>query len=167
MTPSSLAFCSAIVFAVALIYMLIIAGVAQGYYRFIVKTPQPKSLEDSPFFYVITAGAVVLVFAFFILLGSGCWYVFLKIKYFFSPLRLALLSILIGIFPLLISMLASSIAKALGCSLNEAGVSECKWRGIDLGPTLYTMFMFGWLAMFTMGFMFFGLIGSAVWALVR
>lgn len=83
-----------------------------------------------------------------------------------TPFYLAVLSILIGPFPIFIALLATLIAKICGCTLNEGSAEKCIVLGVDISGFLYGMFMFAWLAMFTMGLMFIGLMTSAVWALM-
>ena len=47
--------------------------------------------------------------------------------------------------PLGLLLLGMGIAGALGCAVNEAGAQPCLFHGIDLGHTLYFLFMMGWL----------------------
>ncbi len=56
---------------------------------------------------------------------------------------------LIGIAPLLSAFFASWIAAANGCSLNEGSANACVIAGADVGGTLYTMFVMGWLMLLT------------------
>lgn len=84
-----------------------------------------------------------------------------------TPWKLAILSAVIGALPLLIALLAGFIAGRLGCEMNEGGVSPCMLWGRDIGPTLYGMFMMGWLAMLSLPAGFIGVIGAGVWALCR
>lgn len=84
-----------------------------------------------------------------------------------NPLKLAVLSISIGVFPLLIALLASLIARACGCTLNEADPHACMLLGKDVGGLLYSMFVFGWFGMLTVPAGAIGLLASAVWAVLK
>ncbi len=84
-----------------------------------------------------------------------------------TPLRLALISIAVGVFPLLVAGLASAIANTCGCTLNEAGAEKCIVFGREISGLLYSMFMFAWLGMFTVGIAILGLTTSAIWAFMK
>jgi hypothetical protein len=61
-----------------------------------------------------------------------------------------LLGILIlGLFPVFSIGIAGLIANGAGCTLNEGNVHPCYVGGIDMGDTLYTMFVLGWLMLVT------------------
>jgi ABC-type Fe3+ transport system permease subunit len=47
--------------------------------------------------------------------------------------------------PLISVIVAGSIAEANGCTLHEGFVNPCIINGRDVGQTLYTMGMMGWL----------------------
>ena len=47
--------------------------------------------------------------------------------------------------PLSIALAAGGLASALGCELNEGSIHPCLLFGSDIGETLYTMFVAGWL----------------------
>lgn len=72
---------------------------------------------------------------------------------------------LLGLFtlasfaPILLAFLASFLATALGCRLNEAGAHPCLLAGRDIGETLYTMGMMFWLAILTFPLMALALVG--------
>jgi hypothetical protein len=55
----------------------------------------------------------------------------------------------IGIGPWISVAIAGSIATANGCELNEGTVNPCIVNGQDLGDTLYTMGMMGWIGIAT------------------
>ena len=82
-----------------------------------------------------------------------------------TPGRLALLSVVVGVFPLAVAALGSLIAHLKGCRLSEAAAEPCYVLGIDISGLLYTMFMFAWLTMFTGGIAVIGLMVSGIWAL--
>jgi len=81
-----------------------------------------------------------------------------------TPGILAILSIIIGIFPLLVAMLASGVAKLYGCQLNEGGISDCARLSKRAPKVLYSMFVFARMTMFTGGLGVFGVISSIIWA---
>lgn len=60
--------------------------------------------------------------------------------------------LLISAAPLLSMWLATMIAAALGCQLDEGNVHPCVWHGIDLGNALYQMFVIAWLGIATLPF---------------
>ena len=84
-----------------------------------------------------------------------------------TPGRLAILSVVIGVFPLAIAALGSLIAHLKGCPLNEAAAEPCYCCGIDISRLLYAMFMCFWLTIFTGGIAVLGLLASALWAFWR
>ena len=66
----------------------------------------------------------------------------------FRWLGIALVLIVaVTLAPLISALIASAIAGALGCALNEGGVSPCPFMGYDLGETLLVMFVLGWLSL--------------------
>jgi hypothetical protein len=73
------------------------------------------------------------------------------------------LIILIAGAPLISATIASGIAGALGCTVNEGGASACIFRGNDIGETLADMFVLGWLAFVTLPF---GAILFGIWLIV-
>ncbi|MFJ6321598.1 MULTISPECIES: hypothetical protein [unclassified Rhizobium] len=62
----------------------------------------------------------------------------------------ALLGIaLFALSPILVTALASLVANAAGCELNEGQVHACIIVGRDYGDLLYQMGLFGWVMIFT------------------
>lgn len=57
--------------------------------------------------------------------------------------------LLLGLSPLISSMVAGSIADANDCVLHEGFVNPCIINGKDWGQDLYTFGMLGWLALGT------------------
>jgi hypothetical protein len=55
----------------------------------------------------------------------------------------------IGIGPWISVAIAASIAESNGCELNESEITPCVVGGEDLGETLYTMGMMGWIGIAT------------------
>jgi hypothetical protein len=51
--------------------------------------------------------------------------------------------------PFLSAGLASFVANAAGCGLNEGGAAACLIMGINAGPVLYNMFSAFWLFLFS------------------
>jgi hypothetical protein len=58
--------------------------------------------------------------------------------------------VLFAVAPIISVLTASFIAESNGCNLNEGSVNTCVVGGNDLGPTIYTLFVFGWLAIATL-----------------
>lgn len=84
-----------------------------------------------------------------------------------TPLRLVLISVVFGLFPLLIALLAILIANLCGCRLDEAEAGKCVVFGKDIGGLLYGMFVFGWMGMITGGIGVLGVMAGAIWGLLR
>lgn len=55
----------------------------------------------------------------------------------------------LAISPLLAAMVAGAIAGRYGCDLDEGSIHPCIVNGQDIGDTLYTLGMMGWLALGT------------------
>jgi hypothetical protein len=53
------------------------------------------------------------------------------------------------ILPMISVFTASAIADASGCSLDEGSAHQCIVMGKDVGETLYTMFVMGWMFFLT------------------
>lgn len=83
-----------------------------------------------------------------------------------TPLRLALISIIIGASPVLIALLGSLLANVLNCEQKSGGVSSCYVFGKDISGVLYAMMMAHWLFIFTGGIAVFGIIASLLWAYI-
>lgn len=63
---------------------------------------------------------------------------------------LVILAILILAFsPLISAMIAGAIANQYGCDLDEGSIHPCVVNGQDIGDTLYTLGVLGWLALGT------------------
>jgi len=65
--------------------------------------------------------------------------------------------------PILVTILASFIANAAGCELNEGEAHACIIAGKDYGDLLYSMGVFGWMTIFTFPL---GEITLAMWGIV-
>jgi hypothetical protein len=79
--------------------------------------------------------------------------------------------LLMAISPLLSAMLAGTIAYHYGCQLDEGSIHPCVVNGNDIGDTLYTLGVLGWLALGTipLGMMAIAiyLVGLALFYLMR
>lgn len=64
--------------------------------------------------------------------------------------------------PILVTALASLIANAAGCELNEGQAHACIIAGRDYGDLLYRMGLFGWVMIFTIPV---GEIALAIWGI--
>ncbi|GIW33934.1 hypothetical protein [Meiothermus sp.] len=56
---------------------------------------------------------------------------------------------LLSLSPLLLALLAGAFANANSCTLHEGNINPCVVGGRDYGPTLYTLFVLGWLSLAT------------------
>jgi hypothetical protein len=54
---------------------------------------------------------------------------------------------LIGVAPIISTLIAGGIAEANGCLLDEGSVHPCVINGVDYGETLLTMGMLAWLTL--------------------
>ncbi|MGV3491889.1 MAG: hypothetical protein ACO1OG_11255 [Devosia sp.] len=63
-------------------------------------------------------------------------------------LLLALI-LVFALAPLASVAIVSWIAEANGCALNEATINPCVVNGVDMGGTLYTFGVLGWLMLAT------------------
>ncbi|MCW5723816.1 MAG: hypothetical protein KIS81_02545 [Maricaulaceae bacterium] len=69
------------------------------------------------------------------------------------------LSVIFGISPILLVLLSSWIAQVNDCQLHEGFANTCSVLGMDMGGTLYGMFVAGWFAFYTIPL---GLIGAVL-----
>lgn len=84
-----------------------------------------------------------------------------------GPLIACVISMLIGVFPVIVSLLAGMIASASGCTLNEGSRHTCVVLGIDIGDALYAMGLALWFSVATMPIGVAGLIVSLIWLVTR
>jgi len=68
--------------------------------------------------------------------------------------------LVIAALPVISVSLTYVFASALGCSVNEGGATPCPFMGIDLGETLVTMMVLGWLGLITLPV---GGVALAIW----
>jgi hypothetical protein len=57
--------------------------------------------------------------------------------------------VLVAAAPLISALIAGSIASANDCRIDEGSIHTCMVNGRDLGPSLYSMGVFGWLMIAT------------------
>jgi hypothetical protein len=58
--------------------------------------------------------------------------------------------LLLAFSPLIATMIAGTIANYYGCDLDEGSIHPCVVNGQDIGDTLYTLGVLGWLALGTL-----------------
>src|SRR5262245_19861350 len=75
-----------------------------------------------------------------------------------------LLLVLFMISPMVSVMVASSIAKAHGCQLDEGNAHHCLINGVDRGELLYQMFVSGWFFLLTLPG---GIVGMVIFRVIR
>ena len=73
------------------------------------------------------------------------------------------LILLLWAAPLLLALAAGGLASVLGCELNEGSIHPCILFGSDIGKTLYTFGVLGWLSIIGIPFAALALI---VWAII-
>ncbi|MBF6057061.1 hypothetical protein [Thiomicrorhabdus heinhorstiae] len=66
-----------------------------------------------------------------------------------KPVFALSISLLFAFFPLLTATLASWFAELNSCVLNEGGVNACIVMDHDIGGTLHSMLVSGWLSLLT------------------
>jgi hypothetical protein len=71
--------------------------------------------------------------------------------------------LLITLGPILSAALASGIANALGCQLDEGNPRPCSLAGFEISELLYDMFVSFWLEVLTLPF---GALALLIWAVV-
>ena len=68
--------------------------------------------------------------------------------------------LIFSISPFISAMVAGTIADRYGCDLDEGSIHPCIVNGEDIGDTLYTLGVLGWLALATIPL---GMIALAVY----
>jgi len=71
------------------------------------------------------------------------------------------------ILPMISVFTAGAIAEASGCALDEGSAHSCIVSGTDIGDTLYTMFVMGWMFFLTVPTGLVALVVFTVIALVK
>jgi hypothetical protein len=72
------------------------------------------------------------------------------------------------LFPILCALLASAVASARGCTVDEAVTHPCLVFALDIGPLLYTLGVMGWLGLVTLptgaiAFVFYTVFAMVEW----
>lgn len=88
-------------------------------------------------------------------------------KRYSGPLIACGASILIGVFPVIVSLLAGMIASANGCTLNEGSKHACVVLGVDIGGGLYAMGLAVWFSVVTLPIGVAGLAVTLIWLITR
>lgn len=83
-----------------------------------------------------------------------------------SAIRIILLSIFIGVLPIISLLLASLGATLFGCSTNESGTSQCPTVFGDMGEVLTLMGLFGWYVFYTIPVGLFGVLVGIILLLI-
>ena len=158
-------------FFIALLLMClgILAG-ALGWIlaHFVKKSPEGKiDLRQGGFivkgvFILAVGGGGLLALSIVGFVVSAVWWALSVTD--MTPGLLALLSLLIGVLPLMLAFLGAGLAKISGGHVDASGVRDCFLFGFDLNNLVYTLFMCHWAVIFTGGLAIFGLMASAIWA---
>lgn len=83
-----------------------------------------------------------------------------------KPWLIYLVIAFIGLLPMLLAMLAGTIANWAKCELSEAGVGPCVIGGRDVGNMLYSMFVSGWFSLITLPAAMLAALGYSIYLLV-
>lgn len=162
-----------VTFLIALAFMClgILAGtLAWILAHFVKKSPEGKiNVREGGFvvkavFVMAVGGGGLLGLAIVGFFISAVWWVLSVMN--LTPGRLALLSLLIGVFPMILAFLGTALAKVSGGHVDASEVRDCFLFGFDLNNLVYTLFMCHWAVIFTGGLAIFGLMASGLWALI-
>jgi hypothetical protein len=85
-------------------------------------------------------------------------------KRFFFYIFLA--AVVIGLIPIFTVLAATLIAGIAGCDVNEGSANTCMVLGADIGSTLYTMFVMGWLGLISLPIAALGALGLLILGLI-
>lgn len=138
--------------------------------HFVKKSPEGKiNVREGGFvvkavFVMAVGGGGLLGLAIVGFFVSAVWWVLSVMN--LTPGRLALLSLLIGVFPMILAFLGTALAKVSGGHVDASRVRDCFLFGFDLNNLVYTLFMCHWAVIFTGGFAVLGLMASGLWALL-
>jgi Na+/H+ antiporter NhaD/arsenite permease-like protein len=75
--------------------------------------------------------------------------------------------VLLGIAPLLVTIISASVAHALGCQVDEGSNHPCAIFGFDWGSAFYVLAVFGWFTIITLPLSALALIGLTIFLLVK
>lgn len=116
-------------------------------------------------FVCIMGAGLIMGVALFGVMAAALWWLGAHALVYLTPERLALISIGVGVLPLLLSMLGVAAAKVTGGRVDASGAYHCRILGRDVGGIVYTLFMMYVVTVFSAGLTVLGLIGSGLWAL--
>jgi hypothetical protein len=118
-------------------------------------------------FACIVGGGFALGVSAVTIIAAALWWCLAVLFGGATPGKLALISVTLGLVPLLLTAVASAIAALLGCTVDVGGARNCHFLGINFGPLIHTLFMAYWLVFLTAGLAVVGLVGSGIWAIAR
>ena len=75
-------------------------------------------------------------------------------------------SVVFGLAPVGVTLLAAGIAKINNCQLNEGSATPCIIAGVDFAETLYAMVVVSWLGLITIPIGVIGATAFLVWLIV-
>lgn len=162
-----------VTFLIALAFMclgILTGTLAWVLAHFVKKSPEGKiNVREGGFvvkavFVMAVGGGGLLGLAIVGFFVSAVWWVLSVMN--LTPGRLALLSLLIGVFPMILAFLGTALAKVSGGHVDASRVRDCFLFGFDLNNLVYTLFMCHWAVIFTGGFAVLGLMASGLWALL-
>lgn len=106
--------------------------------------------------------ALFLALAILLLAGIAVYWVLIEFLEINTPAKLAMLSAVVGIFPLAVSGAASLTARLFKISLNESAYQSRRFLGIDIGRLLYQLYLLAWGTLFTAGVGCIGLVAALI-----
>ena len=80
-----------------------------------------------------------------------------------KPVILLVVSLVIGLLPVISVLIAAAISSANDCVLHEGGVNPCVVWGVDLGELLYTLGVMGWFMLISIPFGSIGVLIALFW----
>ena len=75
--------------------------------------------------------------------------------------------VLLAIAPLLVTIISTSLAHALGCQVDEGSNHPCMIFGLDWGSAFYVLAVFGWFTIVTLPLSAIALIGLTIFLAVK
>lgn len=88
-------------------------------------------------------------------------------KYTLRILTIYIIVILLCSIPIISVGIAMFISDFCGCALNEGSVHPCQFYGYEIGELLYSMFVFGWLAIATIPLGLVLLLGLTIFSIIN
>ena len=80
-----------------------------------------------------------------------------------NPLKLAVLSLIVGLLPIFSVLVAGGIATLNDCALHEGNPNPCLILGVDIGEILYFLGVMGWFMLISIPLGLLGLFVSGIW----